>query len=82
MTRRAVNTGILASAVVYEPKQHKLLPHLGADIRAQTGQQDFVGSAPLNLIYVAVYFSRKARRNDFANGSVRYCAKVRVPVMM
>ncbi len=38
---------------LYNPKQHKLLPHLSADIRAQTGLQDFVGSAPLNLIYVA-----------------------------
>jgi len=38
---------------LYEPKQHALLPHLPADIRAQTGQQDFVGTAPLNLIYVA-----------------------------
>jgi nitroreductase len=26
--------------------------HLGADIRAQTGLQDFVASAPLNLVYV------------------------------
>lgn len=38
---------------LYEPKQHALLPHLRVDIRAQTGQQDFVGTAPLNLIYVA-----------------------------
>ena len=38
---------------LYEPKQHALLPHLRADIRAQTGQQDFIGTAPLNLIYVA-----------------------------
>ncbi len=38
---------------LYDPKQHRLLPHLAADIRAQTGQQDFVGSAPLNLVYVA-----------------------------
>ena len=38
---------------LYEPKRHVLLPHSRADIRAQTGQQDFVGTAPLNLIYVA-----------------------------
>ncbi len=38
---------------LYEPKQHALLPHLRDDIRAQTGQQDFVGTAPLNLVYVA-----------------------------
>ena len=38
---------------LYDPKRHALVPHSGDDIRAQTGQQDFVGTAPLNLIYVA-----------------------------
>jgi len=38
---------------LYEPKRHALIPHLRADIRAQTGTQDFVGTAPLDLIYVA-----------------------------
>jgi nitroreductase len=38
---------------LYEPKQHALLPHLPDDIRAQTGLQDFVASAPLDLVYVA-----------------------------
>jgi Nitroreductase family len=38
---------------LYEPKAHKLLPHLRTDIRAETGTQDFVAKAPLNLVYVA-----------------------------
>jgi nitroreductase len=38
---------------LYEPKVHKLLPHLRQDIRARTGTQVFVGKAPLNLVYVA-----------------------------
>jgi nitroreductase len=38
---------------LYEPKSHALLPHLAKDIRAQTGLQDFVATAPLNLVYVA-----------------------------
>lgn len=38
---------------LYEPKAHTLLPYLKADIRAVTGLQDFVGIAPLNLVYVA-----------------------------
>jgi hypothetical protein len=38
---------------LYDPKRHALLPHLRSDIRAQTGLQDFVAKAPLNLIYVA-----------------------------
>ena len=38
---------------LYEPKRHALLQHLPTDIRAQTGLQDFVGTAPLNLVFVA-----------------------------
>jgi len=38
---------------LYDPKRHRLEQHLDADIRAQTGTQDFVGAAPLNLVYVA-----------------------------
>jgi nitroreductase len=38
---------------LYEPKQHALVPHLGVDIRAQTGRQDFVATAPVDLVYVA-----------------------------
>lgn len=38
---------------LYDPKEHSLVPHLRTDIRSQTGQQDFVKTAPLNLIYVA-----------------------------
>lgn len=37
----------------FDPKRHVLVQHLRTDIRAQTGMQDFVASAPLNLIYVA-----------------------------
>lgn len=38
---------------LYDPKQHVLRLHLETDIRAQTGLQDFVATAPLNLVYVA-----------------------------
>ena len=37
----------------YDPKAHALVQHSAADIRAKTGEQPYVGSAPLNLIYVA-----------------------------
>src|SRR5664280_939972 len=37
----------------YDPKRHALVSHSRDDIRVQTGQQDFVGTAPVNLIYVA-----------------------------
>lgn len=38
---------------LYDPKQHALRPHLTEDIRAHAGTQDFVATAPLNLVYVA-----------------------------
>ena len=38
---------------LYEPRGHALRTILDRDIRAATGMQDFVGTAPLNLIYVA-----------------------------
>ena len=38
---------------LYEAKEHRLQPVLSADLRAQTGTQAYVGTAPLNLVYVA-----------------------------
>jgi len=38
---------------LYDPNRNALLPHLHLDIRDQTGQQAFVSTAPLNLIYAA-----------------------------
>jgi len=37
----------------YDPIAHRLLPQLAADFRPQTGVQDFVGTAPLDLVYVS-----------------------------
>jgi nitroreductase len=37
----------------YDPVAHRLVPVLAGDIRAQAGVQDFVATAPLNLVYVA-----------------------------
>jgi nitroreductase len=37
----------------YEPGKHRLVLHLDADIRGQTGTQDFVATVPLNVVYVA-----------------------------
>jgi nitroreductase len=57
---------------LYEPKTHNLLPHLATDIRAQTGAQDFVGTAPLNLVYVA----HGERMQDVAPAERRLYASV------
>jgi len=55
--RHARETNIFAAVADgvwrYDPLAHRLMPHLNRDIRAATGVQDFVGSAPLNLIYVS-----------------------------
>lgn len=40
---------------LYDPKAHALEPVLAGDIRALTGRQDFVATAPVNLVYVADY---------------------------
>lgn len=40
---------------LYLPKQNSLKLILSKDIRALTGKQDFVATAPVNLIYVADY---------------------------
>lgn len=37
----------------YDPQLHMLRAHLADDLRSLTGTQDFVGTAPVNLIYVA-----------------------------
>jgi nitroreductase len=38
---------------LYEPETHALRQHLKGDLRALTGLQDFVASAPVELVYVA-----------------------------
>ena len=38
---------------VYDPIAHRLVPHSSDDLRRSTGEQDFVGTAPLELVYVA-----------------------------
>jgi nitroreductase len=47
---------------LYNAKAHQLDPVLKEDVRAATGQQAFVGQAPLNLVYVADL--AKTRRPD------------------
>ena len=37
----------------YDARRHALQPVVNADLRAATGMQEFVGTAPLNLVYVA-----------------------------
>jgi nitroreductase len=38
---------------LYAPNEHELRPQVPGDLRVQTGMQDFVATAPINLVYVA-----------------------------
>ncbi|MFZ1965038.1 MAG: nitroreductase family protein [Roseiarcus sp.] len=55
--RHAIESEIFVAAAdgawSYDARAHRLTQVLADDIRAQTGMQDFVGSAPLDLVYVA-----------------------------
>ena len=48
---------------VYDAKGNKLNPVIAKDLRSATGSQEFVASAPLNLVYVAD-LSRVSRASD------------------
>ncbi len=52
---------------LYDAASHSLKPVLPQDLRAQTGMQDFVGVAPVNLVYVAD-FSRMGNASDEQKG--------------
>jgi nitroreductase len=55
--RHAIESEIFVAAAdgawSYDARTHRLTQVLADDIRVQTGMQAFVGSAPLNLVYVA-----------------------------
>ena len=48
----------------YDPRGHRLLLVKGQDLRRFTGTQDFVATAPLNLVYVADFTRMTDVRND------------------
>jgi SagB-type dehydrogenase family enzyme len=49
---------------LYEARAHALRQVLHADIRSKTGMQDFVGEAPVNLVYVAALEEAKTQQGD------------------
>jgi len=55
--RHAMDAEILVAAAdgawSYDAKAHRLTQVLADDIRAETGVQDFVGTAPIDLVYVS-----------------------------
>ncbi|MFI5105706.1 MAG: SagB/ThcOx family dehydrogenase [Terriglobales bacterium] len=49
---------------VYDAKQNQLNPVVRGDLRAQTGMQDFVKDAAVNLVYVADLAKTKSSSGD------------------
>ncbi len=50
---------------LYDPKANTLIPVLAQDLRGLAGKQDFVKTAPLNLIFVADLSKLKGPDADF-----------------
>ncbi|BBL71622.1 hypothetical protein MoryE10_22280 [Methylogaea oryzae] len=48
----------------YDAKTHTLQPLLGRDIRALTGTQDYVKTAPVNLVYVADFSRMESEMSE------------------
>jgi SagB-type dehydrogenase family enzyme len=48
-----VYVALAEGAYLYDAKAHALSLVVPEDLRAQTGMQDFAGTAPVNLVYVA-----------------------------
>jgi SagB-type dehydrogenase family enzyme len=60
---------VMADGVyVYDAKAHALQLHLKEDVRAATGNQAWVGTAPLNLVYVADYAKMGQRSEETKRG--------------
>jgi nitroreductase len=57
----------------YNPQEHSLEPRIEGDLRAQTGTQAFVGTAPLNLVYVTNYSKMGAGLNQFEKNRLSWC---------
>ena len=58
---------------LYEPKPHALRPVVDSDVRRVTGNQDFVDTAPLDLVFVADHARMKlvpaAQREAYAHAT-------------
>ncbi len=61
---------------LYDAPRNALKVVLMEDVRAATGQQEFVKSVPLNLIYVADFSKAKAARGENPNAEIWSAAGV------
>ena len=51
---------------LYDAAEHALQPVLAKDIRAETGTQPYVGTAPVNLVYVADFKKMRMPSEEYA----------------
>ena len=51
---------------LYDAAEHALQPVLAKDIRAETGTQPYVGTAPVNLIYVADFKKMRMPSEEYS----------------
>lgn len=49
---------------LYDAKSHSLVMHMEFDIRDKTGRQEYVGKAPVNLIFVSDYSKLSANTDE------------------
>jgi SagB-type dehydrogenase family enzyme len=49
---------------IYDAKENSLVPVQSGDLRSYCGTQDFVKSAPLNLVYIADYARIKSNNDE------------------
>ena len=62
-----VYAALKSGLYVYDPKANVLKGILDQDVRGATGQQDFVKTAPLDLVYVADFSKFKQGTEDMKN---------------
>ncbi len=64
---------------LYNPHDSTLYPVVKGDLREQAGTQDYVKTAPLNLIYVADYAKMKsaeeAKKDSYASADAAFIAE-------
>lgn len=59
-----VYVSLAEGVYLYDAKSHSLHPVISGDLRALCGNQDFVKTAPVNLVYVSDYTKIKSNDND------------------
>lgn len=64
---------------LYDPHDSTLYPVIGGDLREQAGTQEYVKTAPLNLIYVADYSKMKnteeAKKESYTSADAAFIAE-------